>query len=259
MFVTNVSRGPVSLDGVRTLKPTDRRIYYEDTADNIARAMRMVKAKQISVGFDDSLLAIASEPITANSMMNIIENEDGVLYCRRASDASAETVAHGFADAAFPVGEVVRVYLEGFIVFNNNLDKNRVYYLGAGPGSITTTEPTALNKIRQVIGVAITTDLLLFMNNGYEMVTGSGAPVPGANINVKFRKYKKVLTSDNDRTLTLAAPPADQSENIYWNGVLVDDYALNGNIATLDASLKTSQGDTFIVKYVTIEATEPVT
>ena len=254
MYVTNVTRGPVSLDGVHTLKPTDQRIYYADTADNIERAIRLVKAKQISVGFDDSLLAIASEHVSGNTMLHIAEQEDGVLYCRRAFDGSMNSVAHGFSTTAYPTGEVVRVYLEGFLEYKNNLTKNSVYYLGAGPGSITTTAPTAEGRIRQVVGVAVTTDLLLFMNNGYDLVVGSGPVIPGANVNIRFVKHKKVLAADNDTSLTLNDTPAANSEHVYWNGVLVDEYAVTSNVVDLQASLNVQKGDTFIVKYAVVDA-----
>ena len=259
MFVTNVTRGPVSLDGIHTIKTTDRRVFYEDTADNIDRAVRMVKSKQLSVGFTDSLLAIAKEPITPNSMIHISENEDGVLYCKRASDANVDCIAHGFSALAYPTGEVVRVYLEGCIVFHDNLEKNRVYYLGSGPGSITTTEPTAADKVYQVVGVAITTDLLLFINSGYEVRGSSGGGSGDVKINIKFRKFKKVLSGDTDRTITLAATPEDCSESVYWNGVLIEEYIVSNNIVTIDSSVKIRAGDVFTVKYMTIESVDTAT
>lgn len=250
MYVTNITRIPISVDGRTTLPPGAIRVFVEDNDNYIERAKRLIKAKQISVSFTDSIFAIAEQDIKKNEIIHISEVDDGILYCKRASDSGPETSSHGFSAEDCKKGEVLRVYLEGLLVYPNTLQKNLVYYLGSTPGTITTTKPITPGKIRQQVGVAITTDLLFFINKGYDIIDPTSTVINSMDIKMKTVRY--TMQYDTDNIIRLPDVPFPGSDQVFWRGLLMHDYTILNNSIVINDGVPIRKGDDFTIKYMVI-------
>jgi hypothetical protein len=56
MFITNLTRAPLGLDGAIILKPLEENRFVEDTEDNVSRAKRLVAAGLANVLFEEGLV-----------------------------------------------------------------------------------------------------------------------------------------------------------------------------------------------------------
>lgn len=104
---------------------------------------------------------IATEAIAAGAPINIYYS--GGQPCMRNANAApaSQFPCHGFANAAASTSGTAPVYTDGYVGgVLSGLVPGQDYYLGTGPGSISTTGPTASGSIYQRIGVGLTTTTL---------------------------------------------------------------------------------------------------
>ena len=103
---------------------------------------------------------IATEAIAAGAPVNIYFS--GGVPCMRNANAAAASQfpAHGFANAAVATSATVPVYTDGYVAGITGLVPGTDYYLGTGPGEITTVGATASGCLYQRLGVALTTTCL---------------------------------------------------------------------------------------------------
>lgn len=109
----------------------------------------------------DTLLAVASEPLSAGDLVNIYDNA-GVVSVRKA-DAATNKEAHGFVKSAVPAGSNATVYFDGTISGLSGLTPGARQYLSATTaGQRTETAPTTPGHIVQYVGFATSTTSMSF-------------------------------------------------------------------------------------------------
>lgn len=109
----------------------------------------------------DTLLAVASEPLSAGDLVNIYDNA-GVVSVRKA-DAATNKEAHGFVKSAVPSGSNATVYFNGTISGLSGLTPGaRQYLSGTTAGQRTETAPTTPGHIVQYVGFATSTTSMSF-------------------------------------------------------------------------------------------------
>lgn len=109
----------------------------------------------------DTLLAVASEPLSAGDLVNIYDNA-GVVSVRKA-DAATNKEAHGFVKSAVPSGGNATVYFGGTISGLSGLTPGaRQYLSGTTAGQRTETAPTTPGYIVQYVGFATSTTSMSF-------------------------------------------------------------------------------------------------
>lgn len=108
----------------------------------------------------DTASIVASEALSAGTIVNIFDSGGGVSRVRRA-DAGAGRPADGFVLETYAQDEPARVYFEGFNTQLADLVPGRAF-LSLTPGGATSTAVTGAGNILQVLGVAYAPTILYF-------------------------------------------------------------------------------------------------
>lgn len=96
----------------------------------------------------------ASAVITRGQVVNL-HNDAGTLKARLAVATSATTMAHGVANNAAAIGELVEVnWLRGFIDSIGGMTTGTLYWLSTTAGAVQNTAPAAVGQIQQPVGLA---------------------------------------------------------------------------------------------------------
>lgn len=113
----------------------------------------------------DVKLIVASENISASSLVNVFDAGSGVFKVRNA-DASVEgKEATGFVKESVVTAASVNVFGEGMITGLTGLTPGRVYLDDAVAGGITQTPVTGAGKVHQYLGNAISATELNFVQS----------------------------------------------------------------------------------------------
>lgn len=96
----------------------------------------------------------ASVVIARGQAINLF-NDAGTLKTRLAAATGASTMAHGVANSAAAVGELVEInWLRGFIDSIGGMTPGTLYWLSTTPGAVQNSAPVAPGQIQQPVGVA---------------------------------------------------------------------------------------------------------
>lgn len=116
-------------------------------------------------------VGIAPETKTGNSFEALNANDlvyfksDGTVA--KASGVAGGNYAQGWVETSVTLGNPAVVYFEGTITGLTGLTIGATYFLDdATAGGITATAPVGTNKLRQVVGTAISATELNFTNSG---------------------------------------------------------------------------------------------
>lgn len=116
-------------------------------------------------------VGVAPETKTGNAFEALNANDlvyfktDGTVA--KASGASGGNYAQGWVETSVTLGNPAVVHFEGTITGLSGLTIGATYFLDdATAGGITATAPVGTNKLRQVVGTAISATELNFTNSG---------------------------------------------------------------------------------------------
>lgn len=119
---------------------------------------------------EECITVVAGEALNEGELVyTYIEN--GTTKAKKAIATSFSTCCVGFVKNNAQEGDFVKVYTDGYIN-TNNLDLNsRLVFLSASiAGKFTQTPPASAGTYRQLIGMAITPETILFLPSEPEKI-----------------------------------------------------------------------------------------
>lgn len=119
---------------------------------------------------EECITVVAGEALNQGELVyTYVEN--GITKAKKAIATSFVTCCVGYVKNNAQEGDFVKVYTDGYINTNNlNLNSRLVFLSSSIAGKFTQTPPNSSGSYRQLIGMAITPETILFLPSEPELI-----------------------------------------------------------------------------------------